>query len=165
MKRSPELVALSRDHHQALEAALRLRRASDETLGSAVGHFLEFWSRHGEQHFVIEERLVLPALPDDDAEWAEATRQVRAEHREIRAGAASLADASRSVRPVESVSCLRHTCDLRSGRCSRCSSVVSLQLPWPIWVVRSPPPKPDANAPRTDRRLDVRRGRILTLSP
>ena len=94
MKRSPELAALSRDHHQALEAALRLRRATDETLESAVGHFLEFWSRQGEQHFVIEERLVLPALPDVDAEWAEATRRVRVEHREIRAGAASLADAS-----------------------------------------------------------------------
>ena len=94
MKRSPELAALSRDHHQALEAALRLRRATDETLEPAVGHFLEFWSRQGEQHFAIEERLVLPALPDDDAEWAEATRRVREEHREIRAGAASLADAA-----------------------------------------------------------------------
>ena len=97
MKRSPELAALSRDHHQALEVALRLRRVSDETLESAVAHFQGFWSRQGEQHFVIEERLLLPALPDDDAEWAEATRRVRAEHREIRAGAASLADAS-SVR-------------------------------------------------------------------
>ena len=37
---------------------------------------------------MIEERLVLPALPDDDADWTEATRRVRAEHREIRAGAA-----------------------------------------------------------------------------
>ena len=94
MKRSPELAALSRDHHRALEAALRLRRATDETLEPAVGHFLEFWGRHGEQHFAIEERLLLPALPDDDAEWAEATRRVHAEHREIRAGASSLADAS-----------------------------------------------------------------------
>ena len=102
MKRSPELAPLSRDHHQALEAALRLRRATGETLEAAVGHFLEFWGRHGEQHFVIEERLVLPALPDDDAEWAEATRRVRAEHREIRAGAASLADAS-SVRAARGV--------------------------------------------------------------
>ena len=53
-----------------------------------------FWSRQGEQHFVIEERLVLPALADDDAEWAEATRRVREEHGEIRAGAASLARGS-----------------------------------------------------------------------
>ena len=102
MKRSPELAALSRDHHQALEAALRLRRATDETLEAAVGHFLEFWRRQGEQHFVIEERLVLPALPDEDAEWAEATGRVRAEHAEIRAGAASLADVS-SVRAAHRV--------------------------------------------------------------
>ena len=93
MKRSPELAALSRDHHQALEAALRLRRANGETLEAAIGHFLEFWRRHGEQHFTIEERLVLPAVPDEHADWAEATRRVRAEHREIRAAAALLADA------------------------------------------------------------------------
>ena len=102
MKRSPELAALSRDHHQALEAALRLRRATDETLEAAVEHFLAFFDRQGEQHFVTEERLVLPVLPDDDAEWAEATRQVRAEHREIRASAASLAEAS-SVRAARGV--------------------------------------------------------------
>ena len=36
MKRSPELAALSRDHHQVLESALRLRRVTDETLESAV---------------------------------------------------------------------------------------------------------------------------------
>jgi len=94
MKRSPELAALSRDHHQALEAALRLRRATDETLEAAVEHFHSFWSRQGERHFVIEERLVLPALSDDDAEWAAATRRVREEHGEIRAGAASLARTS-----------------------------------------------------------------------
>ena len=93
MKRSPELAALSRDHHQALEAALRLRRVTDETLESAVEHFLAFWRRQGEQHFVIEERLVLPALPDDDAEWAQATRRVSEEHAEIRTRAATLARA------------------------------------------------------------------------
>ena len=94
MKRSPQLAALSRDHHQALEAALRLRRATDETLEAAVEHLGSFWSRQGERHFVIEERLVLPALPAEEAEWAEATGRVREEHAEIRARAASLADAS-----------------------------------------------------------------------
>jgi hypothetical protein len=28
-----------------------------------------FWRRQGEHHFVIEERLVLPALSHDDAGW------------------------------------------------------------------------------------------------
>jgi hypothetical protein len=67
---------------------------TDGTLEADVEHFLAFWRRQGEQHFVIEERLVLPASPDDDAEWAEATRRVREEHGEIRAGAGSLARAS-----------------------------------------------------------------------
>ena len=39
---------------------------------------------------MIEERLVLPALSDDDASWAEATRRVRDEHGEIRTRAAAL---------------------------------------------------------------------------
>ena len=56
----PNSPPLSRDHHQALEAALRLRRASDESLGEAIEYFLAFWSQHGEHHFVIEERLLLP---------------------------------------------------------------------------------------------------------
>jgi hemerythrin-like domain-containing protein len=90
MKRSPELAALSRDHHQALEAALRLRRATDGTVEEAIEHFLAFWSRQGEHHFATEERLVLPALPDNDAEWAEATRRVREDHAEIRTRAAAL---------------------------------------------------------------------------
>ena len=90
MKRSAELAQLSRDHHQALEVALRLRRVTDGTLEDAVGHFLTFWNRQGEHHFVIEERLVLPALSDDDASWAEASRRVRDEHGEIRARAAAL---------------------------------------------------------------------------
>jgi hemerythrin-like domain-containing protein len=91
MKRSAELAPLSRDHHQALEVALRLRRVTEGNLEDTAGHFLAFWRRQGEHHFVIEERLVLPALSHDDAEWAEATQRVREEHAEIRARAAELA--------------------------------------------------------------------------
>ncbi len=90
MKRSPALAPLSRDHHVALEVALRLRRATNATLEQAVKHFLDFWDRQGEHHFVVEERLVLPALPDDDAEWAAATERVRDEHAEIRNRASAL---------------------------------------------------------------------------
>jgi hypothetical protein len=39
---------------------------------------------------VVEERLLLPALSEDDAEWAAATRRVRDEHAEIRSRAAAL---------------------------------------------------------------------------
>jgi hemerythrin-like domain-containing protein len=90
MKRSAELAPLSRDHHKALEVALRLRRVTEETLTEAVEHFLSFWGRHEERHFVVEERLLLPALSEDDPEWAAATRRVRDEHAEIRSRAAAL---------------------------------------------------------------------------
>jgi hypothetical protein len=90
MKRSQALAPLSRDHHVALGVALRLRRATDATLEQAIKRFLEFWDRQGEDHFVIEERLVLPALPDEDSEWAAATRRVRDDHAEIRNRASAL---------------------------------------------------------------------------
>ena len=93
MKRSPELTPLSRDHHKALEVALRLRRATAGNVDEAIEHFLAFWSYQGERHFAIEEQLVLPALPDDDAGWAQAVRRVRDEHGEIRTRAAALARA------------------------------------------------------------------------
>ena len=90
MKRSPELASLSRDHHKALEVALSLRRATPADVDSAVAHFLDFWTRQGEGHFATEEQLVLPALPEEDAAWAQATRRVRDEHGEIRTRAAEL---------------------------------------------------------------------------
>ena len=102
MKRSPELAPLSRDHHQALEVALRLRRADGDTADAAVARFGDFWRGAGERHFRIEEAVLLPALPADDPEWAEATARVRREHDEIRGRADALlaAPAERSVDPV-----------------------------------------------------------------
>jgi len=98
MKRSAELAPLSRDHHQALEVALRLRRVTEGNLEDTAGHFLVFWRRQGEHHFAIEERLVLPALSHDDAEWAEAIQRVREEHAQIRARAAELTRAPSVLR-------------------------------------------------------------------
>ena len=51
----------------ALEVAQRLRRATNATLEQAIKRFLDLSDRQGERHFVVEERLVLSALPDDDA--------------------------------------------------------------------------------------------------
>ena len=84
MKRSAALQALSHDHQHALDAALRLRRAGD---AAAVAHFREFFAREGSRHFDIEERLVLPALPADDPQWAAGVARVRADHDAIRAAA------------------------------------------------------------------------------
>jgi hemerythrin-like domain-containing protein len=101
VKRSEALAPLSRDHHVALEAALRLRRATAEDVDAAVARFAAFWSSAGARHFEIEEQLILPALPEDDSEWAAAVAWVRAEHAEIRARAGALerddVDAARAL--------------------------------------------------------------------
>ena len=80
---------LGHDHHQALEAALRLRRATAEDLEDAVGRFREFWSERGRRHFEIEEELVLPALEGDE-EWDGLADRVRQEHEQLRTRAGSL---------------------------------------------------------------------------
>ena len=90
MKRSAALAPLSRDHQHALDAALRLRRAEPESVSEALAHFQRFFAREGRRHFAIEERLLLPALPAGDEEWARCVRRVRADHDAIRAAADAL---------------------------------------------------------------------------
>ena len=90
MKRSAALAALSRDHHHALDAALRLRRAGAGDLDDAVAHLRAFWEPRGRRHFEIEERLILPAVPQTDAEWQEAVARVRDEHARIREAVGAL---------------------------------------------------------------------------
>jgi len=84
VKRSAALEPLSHDHQHALDAALWLRRTGD---ASAVTRFREFFEREGRRHFDIEERLVLPALPADDPEWAPGAARVREDHAAIREAA------------------------------------------------------------------------------
>jgi Hemerythrin HHE cation binding domain len=88
VQRSDALAPLSRDHHQALETALRLRRATDETLDAALARLSSFWASVGRRHFEIEEELLLPALSDE--RWAAMAERVRSEHADIRHRAAEL---------------------------------------------------------------------------
>jgi hemerythrin-like domain-containing protein len=91
MKRSEALVSLGHDHHVALEAALRLRRATVDDLDAAVASFREFWAEHTRRrHFEIEEELLLPALAGD-TEWDEMAARIRRDHEQIRAQAGTLA--------------------------------------------------------------------------
>ena len=84
MKRSDELAPLSREHHVALELALRLKRATvldaDEVRGLVTG----FWDDEGRDHFRAEEDILLPAFarhaPADDPDVV----RVLAEHEELR---------------------------------------------------------------------------------
>ena len=62
MKRHPALAALSREHHQALAVAQRLKRSSEGNAEEARQSFLEYWGRDGAAHFREEEDVLLPAL-------------------------------------------------------------------------------------------------------
>ena len=61
MKREAALAALSRDHHQALVVALKLRRATAPTADEARAALAAFWPVHGRRHFRAEEEILLPA--------------------------------------------------------------------------------------------------------
>ena len=88
MKRSQELTPLSHDHHHGLFAAMKLKRATDETAGDAREGFLAYWHSQGRRHFAIEERLLLPALPADVPDCAAAGTRIRLDHEELRRRAA-----------------------------------------------------------------------------
>ncbi|HEX6020430.1 MAG TPA: hemerythrin domain-containing protein [Solirubrobacter sp.] len=79
MKRSEELAPLSRDHHQGLFAALKLRRGAPD----ARDVFLRFWV-DGRRHFAIEEELLLPALARHIAADHESIVRVLVEHVQLR---------------------------------------------------------------------------------
>ncbi|WP_332816349.1 hemerythrin domain-containing protein [Ramlibacter sp.] len=84
MKRSPALIPLSREHHEALVLA---RRACEPDRPGAdpAGvreQVLRRWSEHIEAHFRLEEQALLPALRQAGAP-AEADEGAR-QHRSIR---------------------------------------------------------------------------------
>jgi hemerythrin-like domain-containing protein len=80
MKRTAELAPLSRDHHVALEHALRLRRTLEEDVAEVVAGFLAFLVTDGRAHFAQEEELLAPQVPDDHADLA---GRMVAEHDEV----------------------------------------------------------------------------------
>jgi hypothetical protein len=61
MQRSETLKPLSHQHHHALFAALRLKRARQETAAEARAAFLDFFEQEGAGHLRAEEELLLPA--------------------------------------------------------------------------------------------------------
>jgi hemerythrin-like domain-containing protein len=85
VKRSEELAPLSRDHHQGLFAALKLRRGAP----GAREVFLRFWV-DGQRHFAIEEALLLPALARHVPADHEAIVRVLVEHVDLRRRAADI---------------------------------------------------------------------------
>jgi hemerythrin-like domain-containing protein len=89
MKRSEALAGLSRDHHEALAVALRLRRADATTADEARERFAEYFERRGAEHFDLEESVLGPAivaLPGGQ----ELHERLLAEHEHLRALGASV---------------------------------------------------------------------------
>ena len=100
MKRSDALQPLSRDHHRALEAALKLRRASAEDAEEVSRQFLDFWREHGGAHFRIEEEVMLPAFARHGDHTDPRVVRVLTDHVAIRRRAADL-DARGTPRPED----------------------------------------------------------------
>ena len=90
MKRAEALQPLSRDHHPALEVALKLRRATDRDADAVRREFLEVWREHGALHFRVEEDVLLPAAAHRVDPSDPAVVRVLTDHIEIRRRASDL---------------------------------------------------------------------------
>jgi hypothetical protein len=95
MKRSAALIPLSRDHHVALELALRLKRA-DGDVGEVAGLYQRFLEGRGGAHFATEE-AVLPSAIAGDPDWDRMCERMRDEHQRMRAAAIAGAEDARRL--------------------------------------------------------------------
>ena len=90
MKRHPALVPLSHDHHHALVAAGRLRRAVDAPdAAAAATAFLRFFAAETIRHFREEEELLFPSVIEFE-ETREVLVQALLEHQRLHALTARL---------------------------------------------------------------------------
>jgi hemerythrin HHE cation binding domain-containing protein len=91
MRRNPGLVTLSRDHHQALSVAQKLRRATADTAQEARAAFVAYWEEHGRAHFRLEEEILLPAYAAHADPHHPLVARALCDHVAIRARADALA--------------------------------------------------------------------------
>jgi Hemerythrin HHE cation binding domain len=91
MKRNPGLVTLSRDHHQALSVAQKLRRATADTAQEVRSAFVAYWEEHGRAHFRLEEEILLPAYAAHADPHHPLVARALCDHVAIRARADALA--------------------------------------------------------------------------
>ena len=94
---------LSREHHVALELALRLQRATDSDAETVKRAAIDFWREDGREHFRLEEELLLPAFARhvgaDDADVV----RVLIEHVDIRRRIADIETEGRADVPALNV--------------------------------------------------------------
>lgn len=84
MKRSDALAPLSRQHHQGLFAAMKLKRADAAGAAEARAVFVDFWEREGRDHFRVEEEVLLPAYARHGEHDHPAVARVLVEHVDLR---------------------------------------------------------------------------------
>lgn len=90
IKRSPQLAPLSREHHDGLLFAWKIKRgialhASPDTMRRYARWY---WQQHIKPHFFQEEKILAPCLPADDP----LVQRMREEHEHIRELVLSLDD-------------------------------------------------------------------------
>ncbi len=106
MKRAEALRPLSREHLVALQAAKRLREATDP--GEARSAFLEFWEEDGRRHFRVEEEILLPTWSLYARVDEAGVKRMLEEHLAIRREGLRLADAKSSLEEAHALGALLH---------------------------------------------------------
>lgn len=99
MKRHPDLLQLSREHHPALQLALHARRAAESGDANETGQLARrvaaFFSDELDQHFRIEEQGLLAALRGDGKHAL--VQRTLAEHDELRRLAEALSQPDAAI--------------------------------------------------------------------
>ena len=82
LKRSKELAPLSREHHDGLLFAWKIKRglANGTSIETLCNYTRWFWSNHIKPHFKEEEKVLVKFLPEDNA----LVKQMFREHAQIR---------------------------------------------------------------------------------
>jgi len=82
LKRSKELAPLSREHHDGLLFAWKIKQglANETAIETLCNYTRWFWSNHIKPHFKEEEKVLVKFLPEDNA----LVRQMFREHAQIR---------------------------------------------------------------------------------
>ena len=93
MKRAKALAPLSRQDHQGLHVALKLKRADRAGAREARAAFVEFWNSEGREHFRAEEETLLPAFARHAEHDHPAVVKVLVEHVDLRRRGADVAAA------------------------------------------------------------------------
>ena len=82
IKRSKELAPLSREHHNGLLFAWKIKQglANGTSIETLCNYTRWFWSNHIKPHFKEEEKVLVKFLPEDNA----LVKQMFREHAQIR---------------------------------------------------------------------------------